>query len=70
MVEPPVVQGVQDIKQGEATIRVMLTSRPMEHFGATRRMRKRIKQYLESQNIYISVPTMDINDFEGENDEV
>ncbi|CAD2071725.1 mechanosensitive ion channel family protein [Jeotgalicoccus meleagridis] len=70
LVEPPVVQGVQDIKQGEATIRVMLTSRPMEHFGATRRMRKRIKQYLESQNIYISVPTMDINDFEGENDEV
>src|SRR5699024_8188228 len=46
LVEPHVVQGVQRIKQGDATIPVMLTSRPMDHFGAPRRMRKRIKQYL------------------------
>lgn len=65
LVEEPVVQGVQDIQNGEATIRVMLTSRPMEHFGSTRRMRKRIKQYLETQGIYISVPMMDITDFDG-----
>lgn len=64
LVEQPAILGVQDIQQGEATIRVMLTTQPMEHFGATRRMRKRLKQYLESQGVFVSVPTMDINDFD------
>ena len=53
-----------DIQQGEATIRIMLTTQPMEHFGATRRTRKRLKQYLESHGVFVSVPTMDINDFD------
>ena len=64
LVEQPAILGVQDIQQGEATIRVMLTTQPMEHFGATRRMRRRLKQYLESQGVFVSVPTMDINDFD------
>ena len=64
LVEQPAILGLQDIQQGEATIRVMLTTQPMEHFGATRRMRRRLKQYLESQGVFVSVPTMDINDFD------
>lgn len=64
LVEQPAILGVQDIQQGEATIRVMLTTQPMEHFGATRRSRKRLKQYLESQGVFVSVPTMDISDFD------
>lgn len=64
LTEQPAILGVQDIQQGEATIRVMLTTQPMEHFGATRRTRKRLKQYLESQGVFVSVPTMDISDFD------
>ena len=64
LVEQPAILGVQDIQQGEATIRIMLTTQPMEHFGATRRTRKRLKQYLESHEVFVSVPTMDINDFD------
>ncbi|CEA02292.1 putative MscS family protein YkuT [Jeotgalicoccus saudimassiliensis] len=64
LVEQPAILGVQDIQQGEATIRIMLTTQPMEHFGATRRTRKRLKQYLESHGVFVSVPTMDINDFD------
>lgn len=64
LTEQPTILGVQDIQQGEATIRVMLTTQPMEHFGATRRTRKRLKQYLESQGVFVSVPTMDISDFD------
>ncbi len=64
LTEQPAILGVQDIQQGEATIRVMLTTQPMEHFGATRRTRKRLKQYLESKGVFVSVPTMDINDFD------
>lgn len=64
LTEQPAILGVQDIQQGEATIRIMLTTQPMEHFGATRRTRKRLKQYLESQGVFVSVPTMDISDFD------
>lgn len=64
LTEQPAILGVQDIQQGEATIRIMLTTEPMAHFGATRRTRKRLKQYLESQGVFVSVPTMDISDFD------
>ena len=64
LVEQPAILGVQDIQQGEATMRIMLTTQPMEHFGATRRTRKRLKQYLESLGVFVSVPTMDISDFD------
>lgn len=64
LTEQPTILGVQAIQQGEATIRVMLTTQPMEHFGATRRTRKRLKQYLESKGVFVSVPAMDISDFD------
>lgn len=64
LVDQPAILGVQDIQQGEATMRIMLTTQPMEHFGATRRTRKRLKQYLESHGVFVSVPTMDISDFD------
>ena len=70
LVEQPAILGVQDIQQGEATIRIMLTAQPMEHFGAARRTRKRLKQYLESQGVFVSVPTMDISDFDQTDAEV
>lgn len=70
LVEQPAILGVQDIQQGEATIRIMLTTQPMEHFGATRRTRKRLKQYLESEGVFVSVPTMDISDFDQNDAEV
>ena len=64
LVEQPAILGVQDIQHGEATVRIMLTTQPMEHFGATRRTRKRLKQHLESHGVFVSVPTMDISDFD------
>lgn len=70
LIEQPAILGVQNIQQGEATVRIMLTTQPMEHFGATRRTRKRLKQYLESQGVFVSVPTMDISDFDQTDAEV
>ena len=70
LTEQPAILGVQDIQQGEATISIMLTTQPMEHFGATRRTRKRLKQYLESEGVFVSVPTMDISDFDQNDAEV
>ncbi|WP_052747317.1 mechanosensitive ion channel family protein [Salinicoccus sediminis] len=64
LVSMPEVLGLQGIENGEAIMRVMLETEPMEHFGATRRMRKRIKNHLATKGIYISVPKMDIQDFE------
>lgn len=65
--EPPQVLGLNGIESGEAIMRVMLVTEPMAHFGATRRMRKEVKRYLADNGIYISVPTMDIHDFEDVN---
>lgn len=62
--EPPQVLGLNDIANGEAIMRVMLVTEPMEHFGAKRRMRKAVKLYLSEYDINISVPTMDIQEFE------
>ncbi|WP_040608631.1 mechanosensitive ion channel family protein [Salinicoccus carnicancri] len=64
LVSMPEVLGLQGIENGESIMRVMLETEPMEHFGATRRMRKRIKNHLATKGIYISVPKMDIQDFE------
>lgn len=65
LVSQPELLGLQGIESGEAIIRVMLETKPMEHFGVTRRVRKSIKNHLESKGIYISVPKMDIQDFDG-----
>lgn len=62
--EPPQVLGLNGIANGEAIMRIMLVTEPMAHFAATRRMRKEVKRYLADNGIYISVPTMDIQDFE------
>ncbi|MDB0579343.1 mechanosensitive ion channel family protein [Salinicoccus roseus] len=64
LVSKPEILGLQGIENGEAIIRVMLETQPMEHFGVTRRMRKAIKNHLEDKGIYISVPKMDIQDFD------
>jgi len=64
LVEKPQVLGLNDIVNGEAIMRVMLITQPMEHFGATRRNRKAIKNYLAENGVYISVPSMDIQDFD------
>ena len=64
LVSMPEVLGLQGIENGEAIMRIMLETEPMEHFGATRRMRKRIKNHLATKGIYISVPKMDIQDFD------
>lgn len=64
LISMPEVLGLQGIENGEAIMRVMLETQPMEHFGATRRMRKEIKNHLAMKGIYISVPKMDIQDFE------
>lgn len=64
LVEKPQVLGLNGIVNGEAIMRVMLVTKPMEHFGATRRGRKAIKKHLANNGVYISVPTMDIQDFE------
>lgn len=64
LVSKPEILGLQGIENGEAIIRIMLETQPMEHFGVTRRMRKAIKNHLEGKGIYISVPKMDIQDFD------
>lgn len=64
LVEKPQVMGLNDIVNGEAIMRVMLITKPMEHFGATRRNRKAIKNHLAENGVYISVPSMDIQDFD------
>ena len=64
LVEKPQVMGLNDIVNGEAIMRVMLITKPMEHFGATRRNRKAIKNHLARNGVYISVPSMDIQDFD------
>lgn len=64
LVEKPQVLGLNDIVNGEAIMRVMLITQPMEHFGATRRNRKAIKNHLAKNGVYISVPSMDIQDFD------
>lgn len=64
LVEKPQVLGLNDIVNGEAIMRVMLITQPMEHFGATRRNRKAIKNHLAENGVYISVPSMDIQDFD------
>ncbi len=64
LVEKPQVMGLNDIVNGEAIMRVMLITKPMEHFGATRRNRKAIKNHLAKNGVYISVPSMDIQDFD------
>ncbi|WP_020007121.1 mechanosensitive ion channel family protein [Salinicoccus albus] len=64
LVSEPEVLGLQGITNGEANIRVLIETKPMEHFGATRRMRKEIKNHLATKGIYISIPKMDIQDFE------
>ena len=64
LVEKPQVLGLNDIVNGEAIMRVMLITKPMEHFGATRRHRKAIKNHLAKNGVYISVPSMDIQDFD------
>lgn len=64
LISMPEVLGLQGIENGEAIMRVMLETQPMEHFGATRRVRKEIKNHLAMKGIYISVPKMDIQDFE------
>ncbi|WP_411843068.1 mechanosensitive ion channel family protein [Salinicoccus sp. HZC-1] len=64
LVSVPEVLGLQGIENGESIMRIMLETEPMEHFGATRRMRKRIKNHLATKGIYISVPKMDIQDFD------
>ncbi|GAA3721715.1 mechanosensitive ion channel family protein [Salinicoccus jeotgali] len=65
LVAQPELLGLQGIESGEAIIRVMLETQPMEHFGVTRRVRKSLKNHLESKGIYISVPKMDIQDYDG-----
>lgn len=64
LISKPEILGLQGIENGEAIIRIMLETQPMEHFGVTRRMRKAIKNHLEGKGIYISVPKMDIQDFD------
>ncbi|GAB3068490.1 mechanosensitive ion channel family protein [Salinicoccus sesuvii] len=64
LIAKPEVLGLQGIQNGEAIIRVMLETKPMEHFGATRRMRQAIKSHLIEQGIEISVPKMDIQQFD------
>lgn len=64
LVEKPQVLGLNGIVSGEAIMRVMLVTKPMEHFAATRRGRKAIKNHLAKNGVYISVPTMDIQDFD------
>lgn len=64
LVEKPQVLGLNGIVNGEAIMRVMIVTQPMEHFGATRRVRKEIKKHLEKNGVQISVPTMDIQDFD------
>ncbi len=64
LVEKPEVLGLNGIVNGEAIMRVMIVTKPMEHFGATRRVRKEIKNHLAENGVYISVPTMDIQDFD------
>jgi small-conductance mechanosensitive channel len=64
LTETPQVLGVNDIVNGEAIMRVMLITEPMEHFGAKRRLRKEVKRYLAQNGVNISIPSMDIHDFE------
>ncbi|WP_237605751.1 mechanosensitive ion channel family protein [Salinicoccus sp. ID82-1] len=64
LIAKPEVLGLQGIQNGEAIIRVMLETQPMEHFGATRRMRQAIKSHLLEHGIQISVPKMDIQQFD------
>lgn len=64
LVEPPTVMGMNGIANGEAIMRLMLVTQPMEHFGVTRRMRKEVKKHLAHRGVHISVPTMDIQDFD------
>ena len=64
LVEKPQVLGLNGIVNGEAIMRVMIVTQPMENFGATRRVRKEIKKHLEKNGVQISVPTMDIQDFD------
>ncbi|MFC3419301.1 mechanosensitive ion channel family protein [Salinicoccus hispanicus] len=64
LITKPEILGLQGIQNGEAIIRVMLETQPMEHFGATRRMRKAIKNHLLEKGIQISVPKMDIQQFD------
>lgn len=66
LVSEPEVLGLQGITNGEANIRVLIETKPMEHFGATRRMRKEIKNHLATKGIYISIPKMNLQDFETE----
>src|SRR5699024_1438115 len=63
LVSMPEVLGLQGIENGEAIVRVMLETEPMEHFGATRSMSKRIKNNIATKGIYITVHKMDIQDF-------
>lgn len=64
LVAKPEVLGLQGIENGEAIMRVMLETKPMEQFGATRDMRKAIKTHLIEQGIQISVPKVDIQQFD------
>lgn len=62
--EPPQVLGVNEIANGEAIMRIMLVTEPTAQFGAIRRLRKEVKRYLAEQGVKISVPTMDILEFQ------
>src|SRR5699024_5496747 len=64
LVETPQVLGLNDIVNGEAIMRVMLITQPMEHFCATRSNRKAIKNYVDENVVNISDLSMEIQDFD------
>lgn len=59
LVSVPLVLGINDFQQGQAQLRIQFTTVPMRQFATTRRYRGKIKEYLNTHEIELSVPVMD-----------
>jgi small conductance mechanosensitive channel len=56
IVEDPLVAGVESVTGNAVTIRVIIKTRPNEHFGVQRELRERIKEAFDREGIRVPVP--------------
>jgi moderate conductance mechanosensitive channel len=61
LIEAPVVLGVTDLANSSVNLRVMAKTLNEEHYGIERKMRQRIKEILDANDIEIPFPQIVVN---------